>query len=507
MLKEDSEKQDRLIKRDVELETVANNVKLLVEMLNSFEAEPGRSHASELEIVRELQTTLQRARPQLVKLAAETDERDTETVALICKLGDDVSNALTRCSNVLGTQLLDNIDLNAPAASAPSASATDALSSLDADLRSLAVSGPVSHTDVSLLDLDFGFSSPATMQPAAAASSSLNGVSAKPISPDTNTLLTDIFRDVASAPPPVANLMDVSSGVSTSVNVSVTGSNFVPPPRAGGYTSLTTLKTGVAAPVAQLTFAAPSASPFAELELLQKNTLSKSQTANEPQFAQAGNSLLDLGFDEPAASAAPVAAAQTRVVTETLYTEFAEHSGASSLPCSTSELLPVLKLNVSDVLPDSQTPKVLLDCESVRLMLHFTANRPEPSGSRLLVLALSSYNTSRVSNVQLHCATLVRCEHHQLLSDSTSSSESVCTFQCAAFRLVAMSDARELAAFNPLVPPATITFALHVARASDSRCPACQRDSDAFARCVKLRVAFDLQCKTVEQLVNLADFV
>mgnify|MGYP005984263203 CR=1 len=57
-----------------ELESVQNNVRLLNEMLDSYK--PGISSGDELDLIKELHQSCERLRPNLMKLAAETQQNE-----------------------------------------------------------------------------------------------------------------------------------------------------------------------------------------------------------------------------------------------------------------------------------------------------------------------------------------------------------------------------------------------------------------------------------------------
>ncbi|XP_070580159.1 ADP-ribosylation factor-binding protein GGA1-like isoform X2 [Ptychodera flava] len=76
MVKEDSERMEKVSRRLTELETCNNNIKLLNEMLAHYKA--GVTSSAELDLMKELYESCERMRPKLFTLASDTDDKDDE---------------------------------------------------------------------------------------------------------------------------------------------------------------------------------------------------------------------------------------------------------------------------------------------------------------------------------------------------------------------------------------------------------------------------------------------
>lgn len=70
----DDKRAELVSKRVIELEAVHNNVRLLNEMLDSYR--PGHSSADELDLIKELHQSCERLRPNVFRLAAETQQNE-----------------------------------------------------------------------------------------------------------------------------------------------------------------------------------------------------------------------------------------------------------------------------------------------------------------------------------------------------------------------------------------------------------------------------------------------
>ena len=73
LFKEDK-KEEMKSRRVIELESVHNNVRLLSEMLDSYRK--GSSSNDELDLINELYQSCERLRPNVLKLAAETQQNE-----------------------------------------------------------------------------------------------------------------------------------------------------------------------------------------------------------------------------------------------------------------------------------------------------------------------------------------------------------------------------------------------------------------------------------------------
>lgn len=92
MVKQDAERMEKISKRTSELETVNNNVKLLNEMLSVYHN--ANTAQSDREIMKELYDNLEKARPNLFRLASDADEQDNDGINQILDTNDSVARVM-----------------------------------------------------------------------------------------------------------------------------------------------------------------------------------------------------------------------------------------------------------------------------------------------------------------------------------------------------------------------------------------------------------------------------
>ncbi|XP_060578282.1 ADP-ribosylation factor-binding protein GGA1-like isoform X5 [Ruditapes philippinarum] len=99
MVKQDTERMEKVSRRINELETIHANSKLLHEMTNHFN--PQTSTDSEKEMMKELYESLEKLRPKLFRLASETEESDTDGLNTILKANDEVSLTMSQYKKIV----------------------------------------------------------------------------------------------------------------------------------------------------------------------------------------------------------------------------------------------------------------------------------------------------------------------------------------------------------------------------------------------------------------------
>ncbi|XP_063921766.1 ADP-ribosylation factor-binding protein GGA3-like [Zophobas morio] len=107
MVKEDDKRAELKSKRVSELESVQNNVRLLNEMLDSYK--PGISSGDELDLIKELHQSCERLRPNLMKLAAETQQNE-EMLGDVLQTSDELSQVFSKFNKIIikGISVLDD---------------------------------------------------------------------------------------------------------------------------------------------------------------------------------------------------------------------------------------------------------------------------------------------------------------------------------------------------------------------------------------------------------------
>ncbi|XP_013793382.2 ADP-ribosylation factor-binding protein GGA3-like, partial [Limulus polyphemus] len=76
MVKDADRRMELTARRNMELETVHNNAKVLSDMLHNYQSK--ETSAEENELMTELFDSCERLRPKLFKLAGELDEKDED---------------------------------------------------------------------------------------------------------------------------------------------------------------------------------------------------------------------------------------------------------------------------------------------------------------------------------------------------------------------------------------------------------------------------------------------
>lgn len=94
MVQQDADRMDKISKRMSELETINNNVSVLSEMLEHYSSESATQ--SDTDTMKELYETLEKLRPNLFRLASDTDERDNDGISDILRANDDVMKVMNQ---------------------------------------------------------------------------------------------------------------------------------------------------------------------------------------------------------------------------------------------------------------------------------------------------------------------------------------------------------------------------------------------------------------------------
>jgi len=135
MVREEENRQEAASRRQLDIRTAMGNIDLLTELLDNVEA--NGATAEEMELCKEMAGTCERLRPNLFRLAAETDDKE-DSLLDILRTSDDLSHVLeryevlarsTRLSKSLAaasSPSLDLLDLG-PIVSQSSASSMNAL--------------------------------------------------------------------------------------------------------------------------------------------------------------------------------------------------------------------------------------------------------------------------------------------------------------------------------------------------------------------------------------------
>ncbi|XP_014483936.1 PREDICTED: ADP-ribosylation factor-binding protein GGA3 [Dinoponera quadriceps] len=147
MVKEDEERLQLSSRRHMELESVHNNVKLLSEMLDSYNQ--NETSAEDLELMKELHQACERLKPMLLRLASET-QGNVEMLGDVLAASDELSQVFEKYTSVivLGQSTTESskantfnngpslLDLSSPTESVPCEDTLSTPSATSADHRS-----------------------------------------------------------------------------------------------------------------------------------------------------------------------------------------------------------------------------------------------------------------------------------------------------------------------------------------------------------------------------------
>ncbi|XP_053392442.1 ADP-ribosylation factor-binding protein GGA1-like isoform X4 [Mercenaria mercenaria] len=131
MVKQDTERMEKVSRRINELETIHANSKLLNEMVNHYN--PQSTTESEKEMMKELYDSLEKLRPKLFRLASETEESDTDGLNTILKANDEVALTMSQYKKVVEGITQNGQTENSRGLKSPPATPGTQTNSTDAD--------------------------------------------------------------------------------------------------------------------------------------------------------------------------------------------------------------------------------------------------------------------------------------------------------------------------------------------------------------------------------------
>ncbi|XP_041076901.1 ADP-ribosylation factor-binding protein GGA3-like isoform X1 [Polyodon spathula] len=496
MVKEDEARMQKVTKRVNALEEVNNNVKLLNEMLTHFNRE--ESSEADRELIKELYERCDKMRCNVFKLATETEDNDN-SLGDILQASDDLSRGINSYKKIVEGQTVNG--------------ETDLPGSANTDNK---IGSKGSRNTETLIDLDeLDIPSPSFSEPApppAPAPAYPLLAPAIPVLPppphlQTSTRSRSSGHTEKTAPQasgalslldeellslglndPVPTLNNGKEGTlkqSTTLQASDSGLDFFNSKPLSGAAALYAGPMFPAAPVSRIAPcsypAAPSlprsgpapflfpgaglqAAPHPESQALQDLSMLDlgepvglpAQLKPEPMVCLGASSSADsssiLGFPGPPATTAPIpAACMDTPVSHAMVQAMASSSAPGSpLFCSLSPLHPTIQgspargpdaslasvhVQLDSIKPSKVLPVTAYDKNGVRVLMHFSSECP-PGRPDVLVIVVTMLNTAPlpVQNVVLQAA-VPKSMKVKLQPPSET----------------------ELAPFNPILPPATIT--------------------------------------------------
>ncbi|RUS85567.1 hypothetical protein EGW08_006650, partial [Elysia chlorotica] len=501
MVKEDAEKSERKSRRINELEAVGNQVKLLTEMISQYSS--SATSKEELEMMKELYESLEKARPSLFRLASDTDENDTDGINDILHANDAVTRVMTLykekvegekpagdyTAGAKDTSLLDDLGFDSSARSnAPASTEISGSGLLENDFRSFGLG------DMSELGSVFNNLPTATSQQQQF--SGMAGLATPAGMGMVNFGAQSAFRGMPSMQPAATSSMSFPAGMppaysAISHNVRPMAPSTAAPaliPSAVGQPAFST-SNGVhpaasqSQPIVSVFSQSSTAngtggnssSSLSDLDILDKSLqdykLSKESfpvktmykernvpaklpmnqlaankaaaaTSEAPPPLKTGQPLVPASFltPQPTSSAPSTAAPPAQAQVTSTDPAETDFSFVSAAP--EPELLPLTDVFVplEKIQPAPNIPSVqAYEKNGLKVMVHFAADRPRPDVVTMVVSTMST-NPSSVSSF---------------------------VFQAAVPKIMKVKlqppSASEFPAYNPILPPAAITQVMLVA--------------------------------------------
>ncbi|XP_044162895.1 ADP-ribosylation factor-binding protein GGA2-like [Acropora millepora] len=479
MVRQDELKVERQVKRDTEIETCCNNIKLLTEMLNHFSPS---SPSQDKDLMKELYDACDKMRPQLFRLASSATEDGDEGLAEILRVNDDLSRVLEFYRKIFGVVQSSNpestptsaeqaprtsvtspggastlIDLGAANQSAESVDATAAVSSvLENELKALGLhdleAPPASSTRQVPMQ--------GAQQPGAAGAWGAPAQNFGMLPPNASSMV-GVVRPLGqlSAPgmPPPGYMASVQLPRMTTPQPM--GFGGMPMAQRAGPVSMGTSSLIMASPTSgnRSNFSSVANKRQAEeakvpnpLDILgqevlqsQKQQQKQKQTVaplqEKPVLEQqkaTGDSLLSLG-PEPSLVTQPVASVNLSSTTPASFPTITPPPKAIT-PISLDNVF----VPLDTIKPGSHPPLTVLDKNNIRVIFHFAKTSAELSRSDMLIVVVSSMSSlpSAVTNFVFQAA-VPKTMKVKLQPPSGS----------------------ELPAYNPILPPSAITQVMLIA--------------------------------------------
>ncbi|ESP03919.1 hypothetical protein LOTGIDRAFT_230220 [Lottia gigantea] len=448
MVKDDVVRSEKKYKRINELETINNNVQLLQEMIASYNS--ASSTASDKDMMKEIYESLEKLRPNLFRLASDTDEKDNDGINDILQANDNVMKVMS----LYKTQIEGVKD--------------DRGLATDSTPASTSVATPLSNTNSSALnELGDIFNSMSSQQTSQTIPQSAPVNSSQSLFNTNPTLAMGMFSSLnqqqqqPSMMPAQPNQLQqlhllqqqhlqqqrMAFGAS-GPNPAMASPQLTPPISAGGTSPALQPQKPIGTPAtAKLGTTTQPSKPLSDLDvlgqsLLQQNLggkeqhkpvqksvpLSLNELASLPKpspvlttHSSPQTSLLDLSNPVPL----PTVASPAPVTT----------NGLLNSPSKTTEILPLTDITVplESVKPGDHQPVSVLDKNNVKILLHIGKDRPRPD---VTVMVVSTISTSP----------------HQITNF---------VFQAAVPKIMKVKlqppSANTLPAYNPILPPTAIT--------------------------------------------------
>ncbi|VDI65059.1 ADP-ribosylation factor-binding protein GGA [Mytilus galloprovincialis] len=454
MVKQDTERMDKISRRINQLQEIDNNVKLLNEMLAHYTKQ--NSSQSDRDMMKELYDTLEKLRPNLFRLASDVDEKDNTGIADILTTNDDAMRVLASYKKIVEGSTSDEsnlaflragagnlsslLDLNEPSSPAkPDTSTAPSTDILDEELLALGLGD--SKTDdpnksTTLLgDLDDIFSAVTQQNTVPASQTGLQTTNifsmpsmqggtfqSQPLNQFNTGQPTQLSTQQVQRPPQYNN-QGFSQPQQPSQGWSFQGTPTVAPSQQNKTAQQSTTTTSMG-----------------DIDLLGQSLMQQSLPKEyikpiiPPPEKKTLNQMSTKTTDGPLlATVSPFTTSQTTVTLSSPVI-----SSTTATPVTTPKQGEVQPLNdvfvsIESVQPGTSPPINAYDKNGMKIVIHIAKNRPRED-VHVMVVSVMSTNTSAVKNF---------------------------SFQAAVPKAMKVKlqppSATDLPLYNPILPPAAIT--------------------------------------------------
>lgn len=438
MVKEDEERLQLSSRRSMELESVHNNVKLLSEMLDSYNR--NETSTEDLELMKELHQACERLKPILLRLASET-QGDVEMLGDVLTASDELNQVFEKYTSVIvlgqspkssatesskpnfnnGSSLLD---LSSPTESVPCESTTQSATSTN------------HRSDIDMLEDIFN-------------------VLEKPVKSDTNFLMPNAIMQPISISPmnkknEVTNAGEekIDSKAKALEELNELGETLLKQSLSGtiarssqGKVNSNIIKTqSTGDSVRKPNWSHESSNNVSQHIVTDQPDTKKCESNSNFDISTSSNSsrinaTADLSCNKSINSENAEAGIQQQEVTQLL-------NGASTIADAESGIKPLTDIivNLEDIKPGINPPlTVIEERNGISVVLHFTQDSPRPDVS-VVVITTMSKNAKPLNNYLFQAVVPKKCK---------------CRLQPPS--------GTKLPAHNPFLPPSAITQIMLIA--------------------------------------------
>ncbi|EFN81316.1 ADP-ribosylation factor-binding protein GGA3 [Harpegnathos saltator] len=438
MVKEDEERLQLSTRRHMELESVHNNVKLLSEMLDSYNQ--NETSAEDLELMKELHQACERLKPMLLRLASET-QGNVEMLGDVLAASDELSQVFEKYTSVIvlgqsttepskannfnnGSSLLDlsSPTENVPCESTlstPSATSTDHRSDMDVlgDIFSV-LEKPI-KSDASLL-MPNNIMQPISVSPVSKKNEVTNNEGGKIDSKakaleELNELGETLLKQSLSSARSSQGKLN-NNATKIAIGDSVWKQNWSHETNTSDASQRITTE---------------------QLEHTKCETNSNSETS-----VSANTSKINVIADSCNNSNTSAVIPDARIPQQQHQNVTQLRNGSSRITDIEPEIKPLTDINVNleDITPGTNPPlTVIEERNGITVVLHFAQDSPRPDVS-VVVITTMSKNTKPLSNYQFQAVVPKKCK---------------CRLQAPS--------GMKLPAHNPFLPPSAITQIMLIA--------------------------------------------